>query len=76
MDDHQSEHPADNDQVQTPATHYGATRMQQMSGGTTTAPFTETDTAGPFGVARIAQLHGIGSDTEADVVRQDDHAAG
>lgn len=76
MDHEMEAQSVDDGATQAPATHYGAARMQQLSGGTTPAAAPPTsDAEGPYGATRIAQLHGIGSDpVPSDSVRSDDAA--
>lgn len=66
----------DADTTQAPATYYGTARMQQMSGGTTSdSQPTPPDADGAYGAARIAQLHGVGSNPAPRETQQNDDAA-
>lgn len=69
------QHEKEPDTTQAQAPYYGTARMQQMSGGTTAdSEPTAPDADGPYGAARIAQLHGVGSDTTPATPLQDDNA--
>ncbi len=73
MEQQTGEQQTDQGETQAPATYYGTARMQQMSGGTTSdSPPASPDANSAYGAARIAQMHGVGSDPAADVAPQSD----
>ena len=73
MEQQAGEQQTDQAATQAPATYYGTARMQQMSGGTTSdGPPASPDADSVYGAARIAQMHGIGSDPVAEIVPPSD----